>query len=252
MVTVLVTRPQPGAVRTARRLAEMGHRPVELPLTRTTALPGPPASLDGPVDAVAVTSANALRHAPPALLARLAERPCFAVGERTAATAREHGFRSVTAANGDANSLADLISSNLRPGSTIAYLTGRIRLSDLEAQAAAAGLNLVAVETYDTQAIDYRPQDLAERLGTEPIDAVLLYSANAAERLLRLRWPESFGDWMSQATCLCMSQRVAERLPRGAVARILVAPEPSEPALLALLAEPSGGRDPAPFQPGPM
>src|SRR5688572_14398609 len=81
LAKVLVTRPQPGAARTARRLAELGHRPVELPLTRTVALPVEAASFDRPVDAVAVTSANALRHAPPELVARLADRPCFAVGE---------------------------------------------------------------------------------------------------------------------------------------------------------------------------
>ena len=240
MAKVLVTRPQPGAARTARRLAELGHRPVELPLTRTVALPVEAASLFLTVDAVAVTSANALRHSPTPLVAGLADRPCFAVGERTAAEARERGFANVTAAKGDAESLAGLISARLRPGATVAFLTGKVRFSDFEVRAAAAGITVVVVETYDTQDIDYRPQQLAEIAGTEPIDAVLLYSANAAGCFSRLRWPEGFGDRMARAAYLCMSSRVADRLENPVKARILVAPEPSEAALLGLLERATG------------
>ncbi|MFI0842410.1 uroporphyrinogen-III synthase [Mesorhizobium sp. IMUNJ 23232] len=237
MAKVLVTRPQPGAARTARRLAELGHRPVELPLTRTVALPVEAASLFSTVDAVAVTSANALRYSPAPLLASFGDRPCFAVGERTAAEARERGFRNVTAATGDVESLAGLISARLRPGATVAYLTGKVRLSDFEARAAAAGMTVVVVETYDTQDIDYRSQQLADIVGTEPIDAVLLYSANAAGCFSRLRWPEGFDHRMARAAYLCMSSRVADRLENPVKARILVAPEPSEAALFGLLPE---------------
>lgn len=240
MAKVLVTRPQPGAARTARRLAELGHQPVELPLTRTVALPVEASLLPPTVDAVAVTSANALRYAPAAVLAKFVDRPCFAVGERTAAEARERGFANVMAAIGDATSLAGLISARLPPGATVAYLTGKVRLSDFEARVAAAGMTVVVVETYDTQDIDYRPQQLAEIVGTEPIDAVLLYSANAAGCFSRLRWPEGFDGWMARAAYLCMSSRVADRLANPLKARILVAAELSEAALLGLLAHETG------------
>ncbi|MEQ1952773.1 uroporphyrinogen-III synthase [Mesorhizobium sp. CN2-181] len=237
---MLVTRPQPGAARTARRLAELGHRPVELPLTKTVALPVDETSLGPAADAVAVTSANALRHAPASLLARLADRPCFAVGERTAAEARERGFRKVTAAAGDAASLAGLIEERVRSGATVAYLTGKVRLGDFEVRAVDAGMNFVVAETYDTQDIDYPPQRLAEIFGAEPIDAVLLYSANAAGCFSRLRRPEGFEDLMARAAYLCMSSRVADRLAKQTKARILVAPEPSEAALLGLLEHVAG------------
>ncbi|TJX45058.1 MAG: uroporphyrinogen-III synthase, partial [Mesorhizobium sp.] len=38
MLRVLVTRPEPGASRTARKLEEMGFEPLLLPLTETVAL----------------------------------------------------------------------------------------------------------------------------------------------------------------------------------------------------------------------
>ncbi|TIX52492.1 MAG: uroporphyrinogen-III synthase, partial [Mesorhizobium sp.] len=39
MVRVLVTRPEPGASRTAQRLLDQGFQPILLPLTETVALP---------------------------------------------------------------------------------------------------------------------------------------------------------------------------------------------------------------------
>jgi uroporphyrinogen-III synthase len=92
MARVLVTRPEPQAAATARRLDELGYEPVILPLTQTVALPVDVASLPDRIDAVAVTSANALLSAPAALLARLADAPCFAVGETTARQALSPGL----------------------------------------------------------------------------------------------------------------------------------------------------------------
>ena len=89
---VLVTRPAPETQRTARRLTELGYEPVMLPLTQTVALPVDAASLPERIDAVAVTSSNALRNASPGLIARLAGKPCFAVGDKTARQALSLDF----------------------------------------------------------------------------------------------------------------------------------------------------------------
>src|SRR5882757_8304646 len=75
MVRVLVTRPEPGASRTAIRLEAQGFQPVLLPLTETVMLPVETKTISGVV-AVAVTSANAVRHAPKELIAALAALPC--------------------------------------------------------------------------------------------------------------------------------------------------------------------------------
>ena len=61
---VLVLRPEPGASATAQALRRMGFEPLVLPLTviqRLTPVFAPSVEHD----AVIVTSANALRHAPP-------------------------------------------------------------------------------------------------------------------------------------------------------------------------------------------
>ena len=66
---ILVTRPQPGASRTMRRLQELGFEPLLLPLTETVGLPVDAGAAGDNAVAVAITSANAVRHAPKGLIA---------------------------------------------------------------------------------------------------------------------------------------------------------------------------------------
>lgn len=84
---VLVTRPEPGASATARALAGRGFEPIVLPLTRTEPVACGPLG-DQAYDALALTSANAIRHASVELTGRAAALPVYAVGEATAAAAR--------------------------------------------------------------------------------------------------------------------------------------------------------------------
>src|SRR5688572_6637398 len=109
MVRLLVTRPEPDASETAARLNALNIETLVVPLliaeTMTTTLP--PA--DG-FAALAVTSGNALR----ALhdrgdLPRLLKLPLFAVGDKTAAVARDFGFPEVTSAGGDFHALVALL-----------------------------------------------------------------------------------------------------------------------------------------------
>src|SRR5262245_13133093 len=99
---VLVTRPEPGASRTARRLAEQGFEPVVLPLTEIRALPSDHFPDAANVDAVAVTSANAIRHAPRPLISTLAGKPVFAIGGETARAVKNAGFATVFEGRGNA------------------------------------------------------------------------------------------------------------------------------------------------------
>src|SRR5436305_9304945 len=94
---VLITRPFAGGEATSRLVASMGWRPLLAPVLKVapiaTQLP-PPTGLQ----AVLVTSANAL----PGLPAAYHRLPLMAVGDATAARAREAGFAQVHSAAGDA------------------------------------------------------------------------------------------------------------------------------------------------------
>ena len=182
MRRVLVTRPEPGASHTARRLEAAGFVPLLLPLFETQAMFVDSASIPGEVGAVAVTSANAIRHAPRELIAAFAPMTCFAVGEKTAEMARAAGFVQVTEGQGDAETLARTIVAASLAG-PIVYLCGRVRRPMFEEKLAAASIAVKAIEVYDTIRVEYAPGAAISALGGSPVDAALLYSGTAAEAL---------------------------------------------------------------------
>lgn len=232
---VLVTRPEPGASETAARLRGLGHEAILLPLTEIQPLPVKTALKAPTVDAVAVTSGNAVRHAPRHLVAAFSPKPCFAVGERTAAAAREAGLLDVTSAEGDAAILASLIGGKVHAGTRIVYLCGRVRKPDFEAGLAERGIGVVAIETYDTVLKSHSPQSILEMLDGKPVDEVLVFSAMGAEALAALARKSAVAHLLAEARYLCLSPRVAAGLPPATASRVTVSPEPTEAALISLL-----------------
>lgn len=230
---VLVTRPEPAASRTARILAERGFEPVLLPLTRTVPVELKEWPGENNFAAVAVTSANAVRHAPLAFLEGIADLPVFAVGERTGAVATAAGLEVVDAEAGDAARLVRRIAEALAPGARVLVLCGRVRRDTLEVGLAQAGLHAVMVETYDTIPLWRSEPEVAALLGKAPIDAVLLYSAFAAEVFGRIAGCKVFAN----TTYFAISERVAAVLPEAARDRSRVAREPTEEAILSLLSD---------------
>ncbi|BCG92158.1 uroporphyrinogen-III synthase [Mesorhizobium sp. 131-2-1] len=234
MLRVLVTRPEPGASRTMRRLEEMGFRPILLPLTETVALPADAEAVPSDATAVAVTSANAVRHASRDLIAALAALPCHAVGKRTAEAARKAGFSSVREGPGDAVALADVVIEGAS-AETLVYLCGRVRFPSFEQRLSAGGIPIRAIETYDTIAQGYSDSDLVARLSGGAIEAVLLYSAKAAAAMQALIRRPALGDVFEKTRFFVLSGRIAAALDGVAPERVRVAGEPQEDALLALL-----------------
>jgi uroporphyrinogen-III synthase len=231
---VLVTRPQPGASRTARRLQELGFEPILLPLTETVALPGDANAAGGNTAAVAITSGNAVRHAPKELIEALAALPCHAVGARTAETARAAGFLSVSEGPGDAEKLAEAIAAGLS-GKAIVYLTGRVRFPAFEARLRQAGVEVRAIETYDTISLDYSDDEIRAHLSGQAVDAVLLYSAKAAAAMRALANRPRLDDLLGKTQVFALSGRIASAFGDAAGKKKRVAREPQEEALLELL-----------------
>jgi uroporphyrinogen-III synthase len=238
---VLVTRPEPGASRTAARLIAAGWEAVVIPLSEI--VPLAPTLPSGEFAAVAASSANALRHAPHEIIDRLAGRSLFAVGDETAAAARAAGFSDVRSSAGDAADLARDIAAALSPRERIAYLCGRVRLQTLEAGLSGTGLQLVAIETYETAERTPSPAE-TESIHSAPVTAALVYSAKAADALAGL----VAGPWkaaLSGTVFVTISERVAGRLSSLPAESVLVAPSPDEESMFDLLA--GIGHEPAPI-----
>ena len=90
---VLILRPRPGADETADRARALGLDPIVAPLFAVRPLAWTPPGPAG-FDAVMLTSASAARQAGDGLTPYKA-LPCYAVGEATAAAAREGGFADI-------------------------------------------------------------------------------------------------------------------------------------------------------------
>jgi uroporphyrinogen-III synthase len=237
MLRVLVTRPEPGASRTARRLQDTGFQPVLLPLTETATLPVDAGLIPDDAAAVAVTSANALRHAPKDVIAALAALPCHAVGARTGEAARKMGFSSVVEGAGDAEALADSLATAF-PGKAIVYPCGRVRFPVFEQRLEAAGVLVHAMETYDTLPVRHSDDTILALLAGRPVDAALLYSAKAAAAMQLLATRPALQGVFEKTRFFALSARIAAAFDDSGGKAIRVAEEPDEEALLALLPPP--------------
>lgn len=212
----------------------MGHHPLILPLSEIRALEAVPPNA-GEVDAVAITSANALRFLPDGLPPDILSKPCFAVGARSAEAARQAGFARVLAGDGDGAVLAAMIARELPAGAGILYPCGRPRRPEFERALAASGYLCVAVETYETVFPAPDAGTLARGLGGEPADFALLYSPETAARMAELATGAATARFFEKTCFVCLSRAVAARLEGIDPGRVRRSAEPNEDALLSLL-----------------
>ena len=163
----------------------------------------------------------------------LADKPCYAVGGRTAQAARQAGFDHVIEGPGDATGLAELGVARNGEASGMIYLCGRVRLPGFESRLAAAGMKFIAVETYVTLRTD-AAFDLSQ-----PVHFALLHSALGAEALMEIAGRQETAHLFAGTIFLCLSGRIASAIEAGKDRKIRIAAEPTEEALLFLLAQQS-------------
>ncbi len=221
---IAVTRAEPDASRTAARIDALGGEAVLAPLLHILVRDDLSRDLSG-VQALLFTSANGVRAFGPADVRALA------VGEATAAEARNLGYRDVIAADGGGAALVTMARQNLDPANgRVLHISGADIVEDIAKALAAQGFDAQRRIAYSARPTTSLPQALTLRLASAPprLDRVLFHSARAAEAFLSLAQGHS-----SALTAVCMSARVANAAAASPWARILVADAPREDALLA-------------------
>ncbi len=237
---VLVTRPEPGCSRTARRVAALGLEPVRLPVTEARHDPGTVRDAVGRSwGALAVTSANAVRvlETVPEAVAAWGDLPLFAVGARTAGLARQAGFARAEQGGGSGRDLAARIAAagGPRADAPLLYCAGRPRSDGLERALRAAGVPFSVAECYRMEPLAYPDAALAELLAV-PLAAALFYSRETAAAFFRLLSAAGLMDRFRPDRIVCLSDGVTAGLPEKLRPLSAAPRRPSEEAVLEILA----------------
>ena len=218
---IWVTRTRPAADATAERLTRLGLVPIVAPVLAMRPIAVAAPDLNG-VDGLAFTSGHAV--ATFAALSPQRSVQVFTVGEATAEAARRAGFSRVVSAEGDVGALADRI-ADAKP-SLVLNPTAAEPAANLIELLTRRGVPAAALIVYETV-----PTGAFAPLGE--IDAILVHSARAAGLIA--------GHLAGQADAArlrayAISAAAAAPLRSAGLESIQVAAEPTESALLALLA----------------
>lgn len=219
MRPLLVLRPQPGAGETAARAAAMGLEPIVAPLFTVHPV-GWTAPDPASFDAIMLTSANAARHGGDGLGAYL-RLPCYAVGDATAAAAREAGFADVHI--GPEDGLALLLVMQADGIARTLHLCGTDHVT-LEP----AEIRLTRLPVYAAEAVAALPLEAEATMARNPV--ALLHSPRAARLFGTLTGERS------RVAIAAISARTARAAGDG-WHRIAVAEQPRDQALLELAAK---------------
>ncbi len=231
MLGVLVTRPEPGASETARRLAALGWRPVLAPAL--VLAPRPLAAMPR-AQAILLTSRAAARALPrdwfPASL------PVLAVGEATAAEARARGFADVRPASGDAQALAALAAATLDPAAGPLLLAVGVGYGlDLAASLRARGFRVIRRIAYAAAPAAALPPEAIAAVHQGVIAAALFFSPKSAQSALALLRTAGLAATAPGIRALAISPRVAQLLAALPWRQVQVAARPDQDSLLELL-----------------
>jgi len=214
---IAVLRPEPGNTATAAAIEALGLTAIRLPLFEVQAIEWTPSDVER-FDALLLTSANALRHAGPGLAA-LRGLPVHAVGDVTAAAARDAGLEVVAVGDRDgAALLAAAAASGVRRG---LLLGGRDRAVEEHPIIAEA------IAVYASEPVAVALEALDQLAGS----VVMVHSPRAARRVADLI--DRAGIDRRTVRLAAISAAVADAAG-GDWERIAAAPSPDGAALIEL------------------
>lgn len=233
---VLVTRPEPDALKLKGLLEERGHEVVVEPLLAVSFADCDPIDLEG-VTTLIATSRNglqALRHT--GTLAQARHLTVFAVGGATAEEARRMGFRTVVKGPGIASALIPILASTLDPSEEVLlHLAGERLAADVQGELEQQGFRISKATVYRMIAAESLTETTRDQLSDGEIEAVLLMSQDTAAVYVRLMARHRLLLPARIVTHLCLSSAIAARLkPLGAVP-IDIAEQPTLEEMLALV-----------------
>jgi uroporphyrinogen-III synthase len=233
---ILITRPEPDALRLKGLIEARGHSATIEPLMRISFDDGDPVDLDG-VTTLIATSRNAIRALQNTDVRAQAPRmTIYTVGAGTAEEARRLGFGRVIAGPGTAAGLIPLIASTLDPmDEMLLHLSGDEIAVDLQAELAAQGFRVDRVVVYRTIVATRLSEGARFQITHGLIEGALFLSPRTAAIWAKLIRKDGLETDARRLAHLCLSEAVMRRLaPLGDVP-VMVADEPTMNEVLALI-----------------
>jgi uroporphyrinogen-III synthase len=173
--SVLIVRPLPGASATEKRASELGLRPVVAPIFSIRPLDWEAPDPSG-YDAVLLTSANAARHGG-TKVAQFTHLPCYAVGEATAAAARQAGFTDIRVGRADGAAAVAAMAED--------RVTRALHLCGLEyVELARHGIAIEDLPVYAADGLNALPAEAEAAIAEGAL--ILVHSPRAGALLARL------------------------------------------------------------------
>ncbi len=223
---MLITRPEADAEATAERVRAAGFDPIVAPLMR---IEPRQARLPGKIAALLVTSGNALAALPPGPVTLLA------VGDATAARAREAGFSDVRSAGRDARALAALALAEIKPQSgPLLLASGHGQGLALAAELRQAGFRVQRRVCYRAVPARRFPEAAATALREARVHAALFLSGETAAAFVRLL-PERLQPLLAPVLAVAIGNAAWDALKPLPWRDIRVAARPNLDELLTLL-----------------
>lgn len=224
---ILITRPEPGASETAKRLAVMGFLPLLAPMMvvhqRSMVSTGTP-------QAVLVTSSNAVGALPATLHSTL----LLAVGDATASRAREAGFTRVESASRDAAALAVLVAGRCRRADGALLLAvGAGQGLDLSAELRRQGFTVRRRVAYNAAPAKTMPTQAAASLAAGEVKVAMFFSPATARAFVACLGNRT--ALVAEVVALAISAPTAQALNPLPFRAVRVALEPNQDQLMALL-----------------
>jgi uroporphyrinogen-III synthase len=227
----LVTRPRAEAESLAEALAARGIDAIIEPLLEIHYRNEPAPDLAG-VQAILCTSANGVRA-----LARLSHKravPLFAVGEASAARARDAGFTRVESAGGSLADLASLARDRLHPDEgRLLHVAGSDMAGDLAGALRADGFAVDRAVLYEARPATGLGPACVRALNEGIVDFALFFSPRTAAIFVRLADRAGVAEALGSVTAISISAAADAALATLRFRERHIAERPDQPRLLA-------------------
>src|SRR5579885_1070740 len=231
---VLITRPAADATELAAALRTHGHEVLFDPLLTTSEEPGSAAALERSlpgVQAVVFTSPNGVRAF--AAASRRRNIPVITLGDATTSAARAARFGEIDSVDGDAEALTNLVVGRLNPlGGALLVVTGAEVGRDLARVLGAAGFSVRRVALYRAEPAQAFSSKVVAGFKSGTIDAAVFFSPGTATVFARLIAASGFASACEGMTAVVTSQAVGAALKGVSWDNLVVAPAPTQAAIL--------------------